>query len=56
LRGKGWRDTKGNRGDQMVKVLIVPPKELSSIEREYYEKIRDQRSFDPRSHLKSMTL
>ena len=56
LRGKGWRDTKGHRGDQIVKVLIVPPKELSAIERDYYEKIRAQRSFDPRSHLKSMTL
>ena len=40
LRGKGWPLPKGGRGDQMVKVAIAPPKELSQQEREYYEKIR----------------
>ncbi|NDJ19482.1 DnaJ C-terminal domain-containing protein [Myxacorys almedinensis] len=56
LRGKGWRNLKGDRSDQMVKITIAPPKDLSEIEREAYEKIRANRSFDPRSHLKSVRL
>lgn len=56
LRGKGWVTPQGGRGDQMVKVVIVPPKDLSSAERELYEKLRSQRSFDPRSTLKSVRL
>lgn len=56
LRGKGWTQPKGGRGDQLVRVAIVPPKELSSTEREYYEKIRASRSFNPRSHLQQIKL
>jgi curved DNA-binding protein len=56
LRGKGWPHPKGGRGDQLVRVGIVPPKDLSAIEKEYYEKIRSSRSFDPRSHLRSVPL
>ncbi|MBM0741986.1 DnaJ domain-containing protein [Phormidium sp. CLA17] len=56
LRGKGWSKSKGGRGDQMVRVVITPPKELSEIEREYYEKIRDHRTSNPRSHLKDIRL
>jgi len=56
LRGKGWSSPKGERGDQLVRVVIVPPKELSAIEREYYEKIRANRSYDPRSQLKNVRL
>lgn len=56
LRGKGWPNSKTGRGDQMVKISIVPPKELSAFEREYYEKIRAARSFNPRSNLKQVKL
>jgi curved DNA-binding protein len=56
LRGKGWSNPKGGRGDQLVKVAIAPPKELSAIERECYEKIRANRSIDPRSALKNVRL
>ncbi|MBW4441267.1 MAG: J domain-containing protein [Plectolyngbya sp. WJT66-NPBG17] len=56
LRGKGWKNQKGERGDQMVKITIAPPKDLSEIEREAYEKIRDNRSYDPRSAIKSVVL
>ncbi|MDX2231816.1 MAG: DnaJ C-terminal domain-containing protein [Leptolyngbyaceae cyanobacterium bins.349] len=56
LRGKGWKSPKGDRGDQMVKVTILPPKELTATERELYEKIRANRSFNPRSHLKDIKL
>ncbi len=56
LRGKGWPQPKGGRGDQLVRIAIVPPKELSPTEREYYEKIRASRSFNPRSHLQQVKL
>lgn len=57
LRGKGWPKTKGGgRSDQLVRVAIVPPKSPNAIEKECYEKIRDNRSYDPRSHLKQVSL
>jgi curved DNA-binding protein len=56
LRGKGWRNPNGERGDQLVRVMIVPPADLSSTERELYEKIRANRTFDPRSSLKQVKL
>ncbi|CDN12145.1 MAG: DnaJ domain-containing protein [Richelia sp.] len=56
LRGKGWPQPKGERGDQFVKVAITPPKDLSAQEREYYEKIRDIRTYNPRSHLQRVDL
>jgi curved DNA-binding protein len=56
LRGKGWKKAKDGRGDQMVKVVIVPPTDLTATERELYEKVRAERSFDPRSALKSVRL
>jgi curved DNA-binding protein len=55
LRGKGWVN-KASRGDQLVKVVITPPVDLSPIEREAYEKIRANRSIDPRLHLKQVKL
>ncbi|MBD2666258.1 chaperone DnaJ protein [Richelia sinica FACHB-800] len=54
LRGKGWPVAKGGRGDQFVKVAIVPPKDLSQQEREYYEKLRAIRTYNPRSHLQQI--
>jgi curved DNA-binding protein len=54
LRGKGWKDTKGNRGDQMVKVMIMVPKELTPAEKALYEQLRDNRGSDLRAHLKNL--
>jgi len=56
LRGKGWKNTKGDRTDQFVKLTIVPPKDLSDIEKEAYETLKANRSSDPRSSLKSVKL
>ncbi len=56
LRGKGWPQAKGSRGDQLVRIAIVPPKDPSPVEQEYYEKIRASRSFNPRSHLQQIQL
>jgi curved DNA-binding protein len=56
LRGKGWVNHKGDRGDQLVKIAIATPKELTATEREYYEKIRASRTVNPRSHLQQVRL
>lgn len=56
LRGKGWVNTKGERTDQLVKVMITIPSNISNAEREYYEKIRSIRTDNPRSHLNSVHL
>jgi curved DNA-binding protein len=54
LRGKGWPQAKGGNGDQLVKLQIVPPKELSASERECYEKLASLRAFNPRANLKDL--
>jgi curved DNA-binding protein len=56
LRGKGWMQPQGGRGDQIVKIVIDTPKNPSSLEREYYEKIRDSRTYNPRSHLNNISI
>jgi curved DNA-binding protein len=56
LRGKGWPSPKGGRGDQLVRVVITPPKSLSEAERQLYEKIREQRATDPRSSISQVSL
>lgn len=56
LRGKGWSQPKGGRSDQIVKLQIVSPKDISEIERECYEKIRANSSFEPRADLEEVRL
>ena len=56
LRGKGWRTPKGDRTDQIVKIVITPPKDLTATERELYEKVKAARSYDPRGTLKNIRL
>ncbi|NJO72125.1 MAG: hypothetical protein HC825_11565 [Oscillatoriales cyanobacterium RM1_1_9] len=41
LKGKGWPQPKGGgRTDQLVKLMVVPPKNLTPIEQECYEKLK----------------
>lgn len=56
LKGKGWSLPKGGRGDQLVKIEIAIPDQLSSKEREFYEKIRISRKQDPRRNFNRITL
>lgn len=56
LRGKGWRNPKGKRSDQIVKLKIVTPKQLSNQERDYYEKLRQASNFNPRRSLEKVKL
>ncbi|MDY7012314.1 MAG: J domain-containing protein [Cyanobacteriota bacterium] len=54
LRGKGWPSPRGERSDQLVKIAIAPPPNLNKTERDYYEKLRSIRSYNPRSHLQQV--
>ena len=54
LRGKGWANPRGERGDQLAKIVIATPKNISDAERELYEKIRTTRTSNPRSHFKQI--
>ena len=56
LRGKGWANPRGERGDQLAKIAIVTPKSLTPTERELYEKIRTSRTSNPRNHFNQVTL
>jgi curved DNA-binding protein len=56
LRSKGWTLPQGGRGDLFAKLQIAIPKDLSSIEQEYYEKIKESTSFNPRAQLEAIKL
>lgn len=48
LRGQGYPDAKGGRGDLYASVRIVVPKHLSARERELFEQLAEASSFDAR--------
>ncbi len=50
IKEKGYYDEYGNRGDLIAKTKIVVPKEVSSQERELYEKIQKITEFVPRNN------
>jgi curved DNA-binding protein len=56
LRGKGWANPRGERGDQLAKIVIATPKNISDAERELYEKIRTTRTSNPRNHFKQIAI
>jgi curved DNA-binding protein len=56
LRGKGWANPRGERGDQLAKITISTPKTITPNERELYEKIRSTRTSNPRSHFDRVML
>lgn len=51
LAGKGYPSDKAKRGDQLVEIQIVTPKNISQEERQLYEKIRQIENFRPRADL-----
>jgi curved DNA-binding protein len=51
LAGKGFPGDDGKRGDQLLEIQIVVPKNLLPAERELYEKLREIESFNPRLDL-----
>ncbi|MDM9585331.1 MULTISPECIES: DnaJ C-terminal domain-containing protein [unclassified Nostoc] len=51
LGNKGYPNDDGKRGDQLVEIQIVTPKNISQEERELYEKLRQIETFKPRADL-----
>ena len=51
LANKGYFGKSGERGDQLVEIQIVTPKEVSPEEQELYEKLRELEQFNPRKNL-----
>lgn len=51
LANKGYPYENGKRGDQLVEIQIVTPKQISTRERELYEKIRQIETFKPRNEM-----
>ncbi|MEH2070057.1 MAG: J domain-containing protein [Nostoc sp.] len=51
LGSKGYPNDDGKRGDQLVEIQIVTPKNISQEERELYEKLRQIETFKPRADL-----
>jgi curved DNA-binding protein len=51
LANKGYPVEGGKRGDQLVEIQIVTPKNITPEEKELYEKLREIESFKPRADL-----
>ncbi len=51
LANKGYPTDNGERGDQLVEIQIVVPRDPSPQERELYEKLRQIETFNPRLDL-----
>ncbi|MEB3151410.1 MAG: J domain-containing protein [Sphaerospermopsis sp.] len=51
LANKGYPAESGKRGDQLVEIQIVTPKNITEEERQLYEKLREIESFKPRADL-----
>ncbi|MEM8719310.1 MAG: J domain-containing protein [Cyanobacteria bacterium P01_G01_bin.39] len=51
LANKGYFGKSGDRGDQLVEIQIVTPKEISPEEKELYEKLRTLEQFKPRQNI-----
>lgn len=56
LKGKGWRKLSVRRSDLMVKLKIVSPKDLSNTEKEYYQKLAQASTYNPRKSLEDIKL
>ena len=51
LANKGYPTKDGERGDQLVELQIVTPKEISEAEKELYEKLQKLETFNPRQNI-----
>ena len=56
LKGKGWRNQKGDRTDELIELKIVSPKDLSASEKDYWQKLQQASAFNPRQQLENVTL
>ena len=51
LANKGYIGKTGDRGDQLVEIQVVTPKEITEKEKELYTKLRKIETFKPRQNL-----
>ncbi|URR34585.1 J domain-containing protein [Thermosynechococcus sp. HN-54] len=51
LAGKGYPRPDGDRGDQLVEIVITLPPQLSDAERDLYRQLQAIESYNPRAHL-----
>ncbi|QLL29189.1 J domain-containing protein [Thermosynechococcus sichuanensis E542] len=51
LAGKGYPRPDGDRGDQLVEIVITLPPQLSEAERDLYRQLQAIESYNPRAHL-----
>ena len=49
LEGKGYKDGKGGKGDLVATVKILVPKHLTNEEKEFFEKLKNVSTFNPRN-------
>ena len=56
LRQQGWSSPSGQRTDQLVKIIIATPQQVSPQIKEYYEKISKLRTNNPRAQLQQISL
>ena len=56
LRGRGWSTPYGERTDQLVRIVVATPQNVSALERKCYEQIYDMRAENPRASLAEINL
>ena len=49
IPGKGYKDSKGGRGDLIANIKVMVPKQLTDEEKEMFIKLKEVSSFNPRS-------
>ncbi len=56
IKEKGWYRPNKKRDDLIIKLKIVTPNKISSVEQEYYQKILQASNFNPRQNLEDIRL
>ena len=49
IPGKGYKDSKGGRGDLIANIKVMVPKKLTDAEKEVFNKLKEVSSFNPRN-------
>ena len=49
IQGKGYKDSKGGRGDLIANIKVMVPKKLTEDEKEIFMKLKEVSSFNPRN-------
>jgi len=49
IPGKGYKDSKGGRGDLIANIKVMVPKKLTQEEKEIFTKLKEISSFNPRN-------